>query len=183
MQIKKDNLVIRSAEVADAEKLTNWWNDGAVMAHAGFPNGLGQAVEETIEQIRRNETHLSQLCIMEIDGVSVGEMSFYLTEEGVAEFGIKICESSYQNHGSGTQFIKMILEYLFKDKTLNEEYLVEKVVFDTNLKNVRAQHVYEKIGFVRLRENHHAWKNQLGEWQDSVDYEMTRERYLSLIPQ
>ncbi len=41
MNIQYENLTIRQAEVADAKQLTAWWNDGAVMAHAGFPNGLG----------------------------------------------------------------------------------------------------------------------------------------------
>ena len=71
MLITQDNLTIRSAEVRDAQILTDWWNDGAVMAHAGFPNGLGQTVEETLRQIKRNETHLSQRCIIEIDGTKV----------------------------------------------------------------------------------------------------------------
>ena len=40
-KIQYENLTIRQAEVADAKQLAAWWNDGAVMAHAGFPNGLG----------------------------------------------------------------------------------------------------------------------------------------------
>ena len=39
--IQYENLTIRQAEVDDAKQLAAWWNDGAVMAHAGFPNGLG----------------------------------------------------------------------------------------------------------------------------------------------
>jgi hypothetical protein len=40
-KIQYENLTIRQAEVADAKQLAAWWNDGAVMAHAGLPNGLG----------------------------------------------------------------------------------------------------------------------------------------------
>ena len=39
--LTKDNITIRSATLADAPLLNAWWNDGAVMAHAGFPQGLG----------------------------------------------------------------------------------------------------------------------------------------------
>ena len=49
MRIEKDNIVIRSANLKDAEILNHWWNDGSVMEHAGFPNGLGQSMEERIE--------------------------------------------------------------------------------------------------------------------------------------
>ena len=48
MHIKYKNLTIRDAVAADAEQLVTWWNNGAVMAHAGFPNGLGTAVEKVI---------------------------------------------------------------------------------------------------------------------------------------
>ena len=43
MNIKYNQLCIRNAEKKDCEQLAVWWNDGTVMAHAGFPNGLGQA--------------------------------------------------------------------------------------------------------------------------------------------
>lgn len=76
MRIEKDNIVIRSANLKDAEILNHWWNDGSVMEHAGFPNGLGQSMEETIECVKRNEGHISQLCIIEIDGKPVGELNY-----------------------------------------------------------------------------------------------------------
>ena len=49
-KIQYENLTIRQAEVADAKQLAAWWNDGAVMAHAGFPNGLGTTEEEIMAQ-------------------------------------------------------------------------------------------------------------------------------------
>ncbi len=39
MRIQKDNIVIRSATTDDAIQLNNWWNDGRIMEHAGFPKG------------------------------------------------------------------------------------------------------------------------------------------------
>ena len=41
MDICLHELRIRNAVPADCRRLADWWNDGAVMAHAGFPNGLG----------------------------------------------------------------------------------------------------------------------------------------------
>lgn len=51
-KIQYENLTIRQAEVADAKQLAAWWNDGAVMAHAGFPNGLGTTEEEVVKGLR-----------------------------------------------------------------------------------------------------------------------------------
>ncbi len=173
MRIQQDELLIRSAAASDAEQLTAWWNDGAVMAHAGFPNGLGQSREETLRQIARNEAGLSQRCIIEIGGALAGEMNYRLAENE-AEIGIKICEAAYQNRGFGSRLLAMLIQFMFTDRAINEPQKLEKICLDTNLRNERAQHVYEKLGFDRLRVNENAWRDQLGAWQSSVDYEMTR---------
>lgn len=51
MNIEYDQLCIRNAEKKDCEQLAKWWNDGKVMAHAGFPNGLGTTATEIEKQI------------------------------------------------------------------------------------------------------------------------------------
>ena len=68
MRIQNENIIIRSATIDDAVQLNKWWNDGNVMEHAGFPNGLGESIEDTITNIQNWEGKLSQLCIIEIDG-------------------------------------------------------------------------------------------------------------------
>ena len=45
MLLKYNNLTIRNATVNDAEQIALWWNDGKIMAHAGFPNGTGQTTD------------------------------------------------------------------------------------------------------------------------------------------
>lgn len=40
MHLQSDKIEIRNAVISDAPQLTAWWNDGKIMAHAGFPNGL-----------------------------------------------------------------------------------------------------------------------------------------------
>ena len=74
----------------------------------------------------------------------------------------------------------MMITYLFEDEALNEKFPVFRIILDTNLKNERAQHVYEKLGFTRVRVNYGAWEDQLGVLQDSVDYEITRKQYMTL---
>jgi len=176
MFIKKDNLVIRSAALEDAQILTDWWNDGAVMAHAGFPNGLGQSLEETMEQIKKNEIKLSQICIIEVENIRIGEMAFNIGKK-FAEIGIKICEVSYQNQGYGKSLLRMLIDYLFTDEKINNVVKIEKIILDTNINNKRAQRLYEKLGFRKVATNVDAWKNQLGELQTSIDYEMPLEDY------
>ncbi len=177
MMIMKDEAIIRAAEAKDADILTHWWNDGEIMAHAGFPNGLNQKIEKTLLQIEQNNQGLSKRCILEVHMKPIGECNFSIFDHK-AEIGIKICDKNYQNQGFGTIFLKMLIHYLFTDETLNGLHRIDKIILDTNLNNTRAQHVYEKLGFTKLRVNKDIWKDQLGVNQSSVDYEMVRKSYL-----
>jgi len=171
MDLINGNLRIRSAAASDAQVLCTWWNDGRVMAHAGFPHGLGISERKVIE-ILAQDNDMNRRLILEFEKEPIGEMSYRTTEEKVAEIGIKICETNQQNQGLGSQYLQMLLEYLF----LTLAY--EKVILDTNLNNARAQHVYEKLGFHKVRINVDSWQDQDGKWQSSVDYEFSRESYL-----
>lgn len=93
MRVESDNLIIRSAVIEDAEQLTAWWNDGAVMAHAGFPNGLGINIEKTSQLIAQNKINRSQRCILEVDGLRIGELS-YSVAASTADVGIKLCDTN-----------------------------------------------------------------------------------------
>ena len=168
MKIQYENLTIRQAEPADAYQLAAWWNDGAVMAHAGFPNGLGTTEEEVIKGL--GEGHL----IIEESGRLIGECNYRRKADHAAEIGIKICETDCQNRGVGRKTLSMLISWLFRNN-------YSKIVLDTNLNNTRAQHVYESLGFRRVRTNIDSWKDQLGRFQSSVDYELTEKDFVSYI--
>lgn len=170
MYLENGNLVIRNANAGDAQILCNWWNDGEIMAHAGFPNGIGTTEQEVLEKLR-TDTDRNRRLILEIDGVPVGEMSCGTVADKVAEIGIKICHFNQQEKGFGTTFLKMLISFLFMQMGYN------KIILDTNVKNTRAQHVYEKIGFRKIAVRMDSWKNQLGELQSFIDYELTKEEY------
>ncbi|MDT3428655.1 RimJ/RimL family protein N-acetyltransferase [Paenibacillus forsythiae] len=174
MYLKSGNLVIRNANAGDAQALCNWWNDGRIMAHAGFPNGIGTTEQEVLDKLKTDSDRGRRL-ILEIDHVPVGEMNYRTVEENVAEIGIKICDFSQQEKGFGTTFLTMLISFLF------EQLLYHTIILDTNVKNTGAQHVYEKIGFRKMAVRIDTWKNQLGELQSSIDYELTREEYLKSL--
>ncbi|MBU5426726.1 GNAT family N-acetyltransferase [Tissierella pigra] len=181
MRIEKENIVIRSVTIYDAEQLNQWWNDGKVMEHAGFPNGLGESLETTIAGIKSREGKLSQRCIIEIDGKLVGELCYRIKDNNTVEPGWKICDFNYQNQGYGSKIIIMLLEFLFTDEAINSRFLIEKVVWDTMLENKRAQYVYEnKIGAKKIGIRENTWKDQLGNLRSAVDYEITKEDFFRL---
>lgn len=168
MRIQYENLTIRAAEVTDARQLTAWWNDGVVMAHAGFPNGLGTTEEEVFKGIGNG------CMVIEENSCLIGECSYRNVENGVAEIGIKICKTSCQNRGVGRKVLSMLIGWLFQNGYF-------KIVLDTNLMNTRAQHVYESLGFRKVRVNIDSWKDQFGRLQSSVDYELTANDFHSYI--
>lgn len=180
MRIENENIVIRSVDLKDAVQLNKWWNDGEVMEHAGFPNGLGQSLEETTNEIKSWEGKLSQLCIIEIDGKAVGELSYRIKDDGMAYPGWKICDSKYQNHGYGPKIINMLLEFLFTNNEINKVFPIKEVKWDTMLENKRARYVYEyKIKARKIGTNKNSWKDQLGNRRSSVDYSISREMFLN----
>ena len=166
-----DNLTVRNATVEDADLLSAWWNDGKIMAHAGFPNGTGETSQYIAEKISKDKDNICRRLIVEYDKIPFGEMSYYNVGNNTAEIGIKICDFSKQNKGYGKILLSMLIHSLFSN------YGYKKIILDTNLNNSRAQYVYEKLGFKKVRVKNNSWKNQLGEWQSSVDYELIEEYF------
>lgn len=172
MDIRDGKFRIRNATAQDAKILSEWWNNGEVMAHAGFPDGLGIEEREIAETLEK-DNDLQRRLIIELDEVPIGEMSYRTQVAMVAEIGIKICDASHQNKGYGTQYLKMLMNFIFMSMGYN------KIMLDTNLKNERAQHVYERLGFRKAGTNIDSWVDQRGELQSSVDYEMTKHDYIN----
>lgn len=175
MLLQYRDLIIRNAVEEDARQLAVWWNDGRIMAHAGFPNGIGQTEQEIAESLRKDTDLTRRRLIVEMDHVAIGEMNYRNQGGGVAEIGINLCDRSAQNRGLGKMLLSMLISSLFHDLGY------QMIRLDTDLKNERAQHVYEQLGFTRLRVNENAWTDQLGELRSSVDYELAPEDFISFI--
>lgn len=172
MFIQNNELTIRNATPEDAALLCGWWNDGAVMAHAGYPEGIGTTEEEVIKRLKldRDDTH--RRLIIEAEGRPIGEMNYRNVGGGTAEVGIKICEGSMQNQGYGAKLLGMLFRELFSQQGYR------KIILDTRLENKRAQHVYEKLGFTRLRVRTESWIGTDSERAVFIDYELVPERFI-----
>ena len=170
MDLQYKNILIRTATPSDAQTLADWWNDGAVMAHAGFPLGLGTTAEKIIADLAGDSDNTRRRLMLQYGETPIGEMCYRNEGNSTADIGIKICESCYQEKGIGRIALSLLIRHL-----LDHGY--RKIILDTSPKNTRAQHVYEKLGFRKLRINQDSWKNQLGQPESSVDYELTEETF------
>ena len=167
MHLQYHDLTIRDALPADAPQLVLWWNDGAVMAHAGFPRGLGTTVEKEAARLPATGR-----LMLEYKSQPIGEMNWRDVGENTAEIGIKICESVFQEQGLGRICLSLLIKELFARG-------FARIVLDTNLNNRRAQHVYEKLGFQKVAIRENSWRDQLGNLQSAVDYELTPENFIN----
>lgn len=173
VQLVDDNFVIRAAGAGDSETLAAWWNDGAIMAHAGYPLGLSTSPRIVLEQLLHDDDEVHRRLILEIDRVPVGEMNYRNKGGGTVEIGIKLCVIPLQNKGYGTRFLRLLITWLFTEKGY------KKIILDTNVNNMRAQHVYEKLGFKRVGTRMNSFTDQLGQAQSSIDYTLTPADFYS----
>lgn len=173
MRLEYENLTVRSAEDADVPFYVMWWNDGEVMAHAGFPRGLNTTLQKVAEIISRDDEKVSMHLVAEIDNRPVGEMSYKIIGN-IAEIGIKICDKDYRDRGYGKKLLSMLISELFKRGA-------EKIVLGTNYKNRRARHVYSRLGFEEVEIRRDDWIDQLGELQTTVFCELLPENFVSFI--
>lgn len=173
MLVEYNTLRIRNAAAKDVAQLAAWWNDGRVMAHAGFPNGLGISAEEIAGALEQDSDETRRRLIMEKDGAPIGETSYRSVGSDTAEIGIKICDFSMQDKGLGKVLLSMLIGSLFN------EYGYKRIVLDTNLNNKRAQHVYEELGFKKTGVRMNCWRDQLGVLQSAVDYDLYPDGFIS----
>ena len=166
------SLTLRDALPSDAAQLAEWWNDGSVMEHAGFPNGLGTTAERIAESLAGDSDDTRRRLMIEYCGRPIGEMSYRL-KGSEAEIGIKICDFTMQEKGLGKQALSLLISYLF------DSCGCRRIVLDTAPENSRARHVYERLGFRLLRINKDSWRDQLGRSRSSADYELLPEGFIN----
>lgn len=171
MNVKYKNIQIREANKEDARLLCLWWNNGKVMEHAGFPRGLETTEEKVIFQLEKKDNNYRHIILY--NNEPIGEMNYIDLKDGVCDIGIKICEFSAQNRGLGKKILSLFISNLF------EEFGYKKIILSTDLRNLRAQHVYERLGFKKVKIFYDSWIDQLGQERTSVCYELVKEDFIN----
>lgn len=168
MQMTQGDITLRTAVLSDAPILNQWWNDGELMKHVGFPEGIGQSLSETEDNIRSWENKRSQLFIIEQAGEAIGECNIqYRPNDTTAYPGWKISQVTKQNQGLGTRVVLMLCEHIFRDPAITAIY------WDTLGSNERARHIYRtKFGLEELTAE--PWTDSSGETREVVAYQLDR---------
>lgn len=167
--LKFESLVIRKAQIDDASRLAEWWNNGEIMAHAGFPNGIGVRIEEVISLIKKDMDNFCHFMI-EINKKAVGEMHYRKQSDTCIEIGIKICDMRFHNKGWGKKLLSLFIQELFKDK------LCTTIVVNVAKKNKIARHVYERLGFKTKNSQKETANNKT-----TIEYELTLNNFVNYL--
>ena len=142
-------LAVLRAEASDAGLYLELWNDPAVMANVGFPEGLGITGGEVLEKIEAGSDEFDSLlvAVRARDGIRVGECRMHLPEgDGIASTDVKLLPR-FQGLGYGTELKLALLDRLFGTTDCRA------VRATPNVGNAASIRMQQKAGGVRVSED------------------------------
>lgn len=156
LDIIQDKIRIRTMASDDAAVLLKWMTDMRVLE---FYEGRDKRYtpeliqEDFFEEDEENGGNVIKV-ILEYDGKPIGYGQIYsITGEAYEEYGYEnrnetvygidqfIGEPDYWNRGIGTEYLKLVLQFL------QEEKQADAVIMDPHQDNTRAIKCYQKAGF------------------------------------
>ena len=151
-KLEGEKVYLSPMNVEDAEIYTKWLNDVNIVQYLNVHNALVsvQGERNYIENFCTREFHLA-IIKKDTDEV-IGNIALENPDykNGTCELGIFIGEEDNLDKGYGSEAIKLLTNYGFKELRLHTIYLM---VFSNNPRAIRA---YEKCGFVECGRRHEA---------------------------
>ena len=158
IDILNKNIRIRPLREKDFPLMLKWLTDNRVLEFYG-----GRDKKYTLESIKEHYTKKLKdeiiRVIIEYNDIPIGygqifkiydelydEYDYTKTKDIVYGMDQFIGEPEYWNKGIGTEYLKMIFEFLKKEKN------ADAVILDPHKNNLRAIRCYEKAGFKIIKE-------------------------------
>ena len=162
---------IRKFERSDIPKKVEWINnpENNQFLHYDIPI----CVEKTEKWFDSHQGEDSRYdAVIEADGVPVGTIGLLSIDRknSKAEYYIAMGETAYKGKGVAKEASRLILKYGFEELGLNRIYLF------TEVENVAAQKLFERVGFVRegvIRQDIMSH----GKYVDRIAYGFLREEW------
>lgn len=150
--IEQDSISIRTLTKEDKGLLFKWLTDKRVLNYWEGKSAIFD-LNRITEDFYSEEENLIRT-IIEFNGQPIGYCQMYLLDFkslkeydydliGKSVFGVDqfIGEPDFWGKGIGTEFMKLVLRYLFSQKNASS------VILDPHADNKRAIRCYEKVGF------------------------------------
>lgn len=149
--MKGKRIYLRELELEDAsEKYISWLNDPGVNQFLGLTKDKAITEKITIEDLRdfiiakMDKNCYFMGIFLKGTNEHIGNIKLeYMIINGKATWGIGLLigEKQYWNQGIGTEAVRLMLDYAFKELGISEVILAVKA------ENKGAIRVYEKVGF------------------------------------
>ena len=145
--LRSGSIFLRPAERDDLPLFVSWLNDDRTSRTLALRSPLSMALEEgwfaRLLEHQGNDVWHFVIC-RAADSRPVGVVDLHEIDQvnGSAAIGIMIGDPADTNHGYGTGALTAIVDFAIGELRL------ERVWLDVYDFNDRAQHVYERVGFV-----------------------------------
>lgn len=137
-------VTIRRFQKSDIPMKVEWVNnpENNQFLHYDIPLSV-EKTEKWFDSHLGEETRYD--AIIEVDGVPVGTIGLLSInrKDSKAEYYIAMGENNYKGKGIAKEASRLILQYGFEELGLNKVYLF------TEVGNVQAQKLFERVGFVK----------------------------------
>lgn len=163
----KDGLRIRGIERSDLATIMSWNNQESRGEFQEFHIRSMESLTMQYQKDAYNSENSKLFMIETTEGEKIGLVYLHFKREGLVNIGMGLCDTGSRNTGRGTLAASMIVEYLFAN------YPLARIEAETDIDNISAQRVLEKVGFARegvLRN----FRFHHGEWRDFVSYSILR---------
>lgn len=176
MREENDMYYLRELERKDIMTINKWRNDSSLVRFLCAPyRYINNEVDENwFNSYMSNRKNAIRCAIMsDTSDILIGMVSLididYINRS--AKFSIQLGDETNRGKGIGTFATMAMLKHAFENMNL---YRIQLEVLASN---IRAQHLYEKCGFVKegcLRNS--AYKN--GKYEDMFVYSILHEEYI-----
>ena len=143
-ELREERVLLRPLDRSDLRRCVAWFNDPEVTHYLARDGPLTFDEEERWFANYKAKTD-ELIFAITVDGQHIGNVGLHAIDRsnGRADVGIMIGEKAFWSQGHGTDALRAILRYAFRELRLN------KVSLDVIDYNERAIRVYERLGFVR----------------------------------
>lgn len=155
-------VTLRKFEQKDIKNKVNWVNDDRVNVYLHYDIPL--SVDKTTEWFNKIKDNKNRLdCVIEMNGVSVGLIGLLDITEDSAEYYVMLGDMAYSGQGIAYEASKLLLEIAFREYGLNSLNAL------TEVDNIPAQKLFEKLSFKKMERINQSAKNR-GQWVDRFYY-------------
>lgn len=168
--VMEGSVSIRKFEERDIPNKVRWINDEANNQYLHYELPLEE--EKTLAWFRGNQKREDRYdAVIEWAGEPVGVIGLLSIEDGQAEYYITMGEEWAKGRGVAKQASLLLLEYAFHERGLRRVYLY------TEMKNLAAQRLFERCGFLKMGLAKKSAVNR-GRVVDRYLYEISRADFL-----